>query len=80
MGEDRMPEWVSIAVSIAGVIVPLAALMWAIHRNSTNARQKLMEAIDRLHDYMHQLELRIVAIETRGHRNRRGDLERMDEE
>lgn len=74
-----MPEWVSIAVSVTGDIVPIAALMWAIHRNSTNARQRLMEAIDRLHDYLHKLELRIVAIETRGHQVRRGDLERMDE-
>ncbi len=73
-----MPEWLSLAVSIIGVIIPLAALMWAIHRGSVRSRQNLMDAIDRLHDYLHKLELRIVAIETRGHQVRRGDIEGLE--
>lgn len=76
-----MPDWLQ---PVAVILIPLASIMLAMHTAARNDRRRLSTRVEHVHDCvekrageqmqaLHRLELRVVAIETRGHQVRRSD-------
>lgn len=68
------PEMQIMVTMIGTIVGPIVSVLWGMHRAAKAGRAEVMSRLGHMHDCMHRLELRIVAIETRGHQRRATDF------
>lgn len=85
-----MTDWQPLLQIVGMIVIPLATLMWVIHTSAKKDREAMRRDIEHVHDCVekrateqkdatHRLELRVVAIETRGHQVRRADIQKPED-